>query len=318
VDLQGCEWGFATLDDPVVAAILTRCVVRFMAIPEQGLPNLLGSGFIVTTQDGFAVCMTAAHVLDAAHGALGLPPARGRSAAPGFEILDLDGGLKGPCSRRRVLVHVEDAGNNDMASITEAVWDRGLDTALVTLSSPLFKAGQRGLAINSDLHPPGTAVIGVGVQETRVTDRGEYQTGRLIGIETGLEARYGTIRQRAARGLLANAPVYELTLPIPHGMSGGPILLAPQEGSTIQAIAFASSDHAEAKTVNDCATPGAGTAISLMSAYALAHKSGNRIHLKDFAHRGAVRDVGEGWKKLEEVEIDGEPYLKVPGGLILK
>jgi hypothetical protein len=96
--------------------------------------------------------------------------------------------------------------------------------------------------------------------------------------------------------------VYELSFPIPHGMSGGPVLLAPQsaEESAIQAIAFASYAHSTPSDVNDTNVPGEGIAVTIASA--LVTRPWSDATLLDGIRDLRVRDLGRSWPELEVVE----------------
>jgi hypothetical protein len=300
-DLKGCEWGFVIGFGDEDLAGLSRNMVTLYAMPPGQLPTLLGSGFIILRESGKALCITASHVVEDARRALGLPARRASSAAPGFGIGLIDGEfLKGPCARGEIVAHVAIDDKDDFAKITEAACGPH-DVGILVLTSKLF-ANQPVLAINSDIFDPGTAVMVLGTQETKVEDGGRASEGRTIVLQKTLQARYGTIRKIHRRDRLLKTLVYELTLSIPHGMSGGPVLLAPEKGRGMQVIAFASYDHAPPETVDDCRVPGAGTAIPMGSAFIAAAACGNSIPLLQFVRQQRVRDLGSLWPDLEIVD----------------
>ena len=286
---------------------------------SAGCSSILGSGFIISRVrvPGKALCVTAAHVIDDAHRALGLQRPRTGGVAPGFEVFRFDESLKEPCARGALRGYVVIDGKADFAQITEAVLVGSLDVGLVVLSSAVFDSHASAFAINSDFFDPGTPIVALGTQETRVEDRGPVEDGRMFLVEPRIEARYGRIRQVHRRDRQLKTVAYELTISIPHGMSGGPILLAPEPGLGMQAIAFASYDHAPKETVDDCNVPGAGTAIPMSAAFIAAVAGENQIPLLEHVRQSRVRDLGTAWRDIEVVRENDEIFFRRLSGLPL-
>jgi hypothetical protein len=307
-DLQGREWGFMRTDGPLAASLAAN-IVPIIAKPRapDRDPKVLGSGFIVSTQAGQALCITAAHVIDYARDVLDLPSRHRSSVAPGFERQEeMDTALTAACARRELLAHIVIDGKPDFATISEGFWIRPLDVGVLVLESNLFTSATPALTINSDFFPePGTRVFALGAHATKIDVVGAHEKGRILRVAPAIEGRAGTIRALHHRDMFATSCVYELTLSIPPGMSGGPVLLSPEHGEAMQVIAFASHDIAPKETVDDCSSPGRGYALPISLTYFLSLVGETPGSLLRLARAQRIRDLGRTWPELEVVE-EGE------------
>jgi hypothetical protein len=306
---EGREWAFAQLGEANFTPLLAN-VAPIIAMPAGENAQMLGTSFIVPTEPGQALCITAAHVLDDARRALGLPETKARSYAPGFAPkMEMDKELTASANRGELRVHIVIDGKADLATVKNAAMLRPFDVATLVIGSGLFGERSPAMALNSDIQPPGTRVIALGVQRTQI-ERRLLDDGREANFfRPHIEARAGLIREVHRRDpyMGLKAPAYELTLPIPHGMSGGPILLAPGDPQPgfFQAIGFASHDDATDAVVNDCAVPGRGVAIPVMAAYLLGAGTMKPPTMLELVHRHHINDLGKHWQELEIVN-DGE------------
>jgi hypothetical protein len=315
-DLQGREWAFMRTDGPL-AARLAATIVPIIAKPRgpDRDPKILGSGFIVSTQRGQALCITAAHVLDDAHRALDLPSIFRTNIAPGFQPQEpLDPALTAACAHGELLVHVVIDGQPAFATISEGFWIRPLDVGVLVLASSVFTSATPALTINSDFfYEPGTRVFALGAQTTKIDVLSRNEKSKILRVVPGIEGRAATIRALHLRDRYMTSPVYELTLSIPHGMSGGPVLLTPEHGDAMQVIGFASHDL-PSKDPDDCSIAGHGMALPISSAFFLSlvgEKPGSLLRL---VRAQRIRDLGRTWPELEVVEEGERVKFKRRGG----
>jgi hypothetical protein len=304
----GCEWTFAELDEATRAKFLAS-VVPVLTFPPGGPVEILGTAFVVSTFNGGAILITAAHVIDDVRRALGLPNTKARTYAPGFAPrVEMDRALTDAANRGELRVHVVVNGKADLAMVKNAALTRPVDAATLVVASELFTERAPAIALNSDILAPGTRVIAFGMQRTRIEQRqlGDGNVGTYF--TPWLEGRAGRIREVHLRdpAMPLTSPAYELTLSIPHGMSGGPVLLAPEEGGEWQqVIAFASHDNVDEHLVNDCFTPGHGMAIPVMATYLLGPGTTKPPLLLDLVRDRHINDLGRNWPLLEIVN-DGD------------
>ena len=299
----GYEWGHAEIAQPALLS-LNRHLVGIVLDRGGGLPpEYVGTGFIVMVDDGEALCITAAHVLDAA-----------RSPQPGvpadFQIPAFEQ-ITNACRRGKLLAHVAIDGRDEFVNINPLTYmaaPRGPDIALLFLQSKLFVRRSLALAINSDLVPAGTPILAVGMPDTEITlNRIHTEYGlerRIMLYHRNMQARMGFVKALRADVGVVPGGVYHVSMSIPHGMSGGPILLYPKrEPSAMQVIGFASYDSTPETVIDNPEVPGEfGIAMPILTALVTGiTKDGQQITTLDLVRQGHVIDLGQRWPHLDVV-----------------
>jgi len=116
---------------------------------------------------------------------------------------------------------------------------------------------------------------------------------------------------------MLHCPIYELTCPIPHGMSGSPVFIAPSSSNrrveVIGVASFApSSEHED--NPNQL---GSGFAVPIAAALvtAVQNQGGGETTMLDLVRAGQILDFGRSWPHVQVVrgQSNGEYGLMLTG-----
>jgi hypothetical protein len=295
-------WSFPDLSEQN-RRVVEHFTVCLIARRRGEKPVLLGTGSIVHSDDGLAICLTAGHVLEDGVAVL-YPNPQERLAQSKLPT-------GGPSAPGDLIACVFTLGQEEpiTARVRHATVSRSTDLGLCELVSPVFTAQRAVLALNSDLFPVGTRVLAIGANLYDIPADQRDPSSDYFGIRPGFQPRSGTVTAVDLQDLHhKQAYSYTLSFPIPDGMSGGPILLLPQphipETRRMQMIAFASYDDAPLhwRNVNNTEVLGEGKAIGVQTAYLTTHDSPvdwTWFRLFDRVREGKIADVGRHWQDKE-------------------
>lgn len=231
---------------------------------DKGTVQGIGTGFVVADARGVAgntvalVC-TAAHLIVEAEMHL-IPMVREQRSSPfaplpGHRLLNLPfmRGLKVFLWHRDVL---------QALNVLQGCICADSDLACLSIASGGGDDKREGppkiFTINSDPLTVGDEVVAVGAPQFELeieewTRNGPVHVKGLAGINL----RRGSIAASLNRGRLARVPVYETTIPLPGGFSGGPVLRYSPEGRFMNSVVgIVSSDLPDDDSASNYDRPG--------------------------------------------------------------
>jgi hypothetical protein len=297
-------WSFPELSE-ADRTTLEQSVVSIFVGLHGGTPKFLGTGSIIASMPGRALCLTAGHVVTDSVRELGYSDKPLAITSPGASRTF----PTGRDGRGTLQALVFTLGRPpEFVPVKRALSFPAVDVAIVELVSGTLNATRNVLHLNSDLFPEGTPVVAVGAQLTKVSNSvtvSAYE--QTVSVRPGWQPRTGTIRHVNVVDPYHQASSYELTFPIDYGMSGAPILLAPAVSRMMQVIGFASyDDQSTWSNINDSSVPGKGTGIALLACYLAASEADEAdLRLFDLVRNSTIKDMGQWWRDKRIVSAGG-------------
>ncbi len=222
-------------------------VVSLLTMRPDGTPALIGTAFIVSANQSHAVAVSAAHnFYDGVHKAQNPNPRHHASALreflPDAEAIAID---------RQKMRAVYQVGERVEACVLGFVaWDKATDLAVLTLSAQdttddtvfhdFFRLGSVDPKVGDEV-----GVLGYADMATLGNSRNE-SGGDGFTLARRLVLRGGRITAVHPDGhILCRGPCVETTIPVSHGMSGGPCFLLPEPGGNMVPFGLMTSDSDE-------------------------------------------------------------------------
>ena len=247
-DPLGRRW-WAELGQQNHAAVddFSQCLLALLAFGPSREPSLVGSGFVIGYDDGFALALTARHVLPAGVHRSQRPALRHAGSAlfvpPNWSQPSLDPNkLKAVwmCSRSTQMLNLVHLNYND-----------ALDISAFLVVPQQGQSSFRPAAISLDTQVPavGEVVSMVSNGGLRVTESqpptGPDGKGQRIAIERSVSIRQGVVTGVYPQGHRQYRwPCFTTSIPAQPGMSGGFVFI-PRHGETIAACGVVSADVSE-------------------------------------------------------------------------
>lgn len=210
--------------------LLNRGLVTIVAKDYAGTSKVVGTGFVVSSNDATAICITAAHVFDGIR-QLQIPPARHSTALAEFlppkKAVSLD---------FNSLQVVSSVGGQMAISIVEGlVFDENSDFALIAVATPFFGGDllfQHEFLADDRIPEIGGLVIVLSFRYWESDQSDDSETNQSgVRFERRVVARIGRVLAYHPDGnRLCRGPCIETSIPVYSGMSGGPVLHYSQEG----------------------------------------------------------------------------------------
>lgn len=214
-------------------------LVMIVAASAKRDLRCVGTGFIVSARDSFAVCITAAHNFWSGVHGVQHPHPRHHPSTPNefianFEAIDLS-------AAHAVYRH---AGRIHWCRITAAAWDKRGDFAVfeVETSTPRpsdFRQGEWRFASEQPLKHDVIGIAGYADMASRLDDE---ICGLASGtLESRLLVRIGRVTEIMEDGIMMRGRQIETTIPVYAGMSGSPVFAWGRYAEGPRVIGFLSS-----------------------------------------------------------------------------
>lgn len=293
------------------------------AVSDRGdQPIAIGSGFVLSAckredqPENFRLVLvcTAAHVLLEAERYLApqtVDNNRGNPFAlgPGEHLL-----RRLQMRGIRVMLHPSQSPTV-FSQIIDAHISIGSDLAYLVVETDLEPSTdenpQRNFAINSDPLKPGDEVVAFGTPFMRFAlfpIPGTNQAERRLIV--GTQGRRGKITELLEKGHLCSVPVYQTNIPLPGGMSGGPVMRMRGNDISVEVIGVVSSDIPDDQSREDRKIPGCSYVVPAEWLHCLeAPGAANTNQFRRLREKKLLADRG---KFANEIEIQ----LDEPSGII--
>jgi hypothetical protein len=233
--LQGFKWN----EHPDAGSLGFHDFMVLLITLDEGRPTPIGSGFVISTYDDHAVCITAAHNFWEGVRRAQNPHPIASSSMPDFLRLD-----NIALERKKIRAIYQNGDQIEVCILGFAVWDKSTDLAIFTIArqSPgprLFDC----FAKLVEVVPAKGDLIGVlGYSELSV-ENVPSSDGVRSKMTRRLLLRVGTVTAVHNDGhSLTRGPCVETSIPIYGGMSGGPAFLLPPPGGEIVPFGVLTSD----------------------------------------------------------------------------
>lgn len=230
---------------------LNHELVSILAFDPSGIPQPIGTGFIISHSGSRATVCTAAHNLIAIRNLQNPNPPHHSSALPMFlpkpSPLRIDGDkVRAVCFNG---VGVE------MAFVEWAVWDRSSDIANVGVRTQDGTAADFFVTcflLDDSLPSVGDTVMAMGYEGMAITDFQRIGTGQKYELVRRLLLREGRISAVYPDGHeLCRAPCVVTTIPMFPGMSGGPVALGGNSRQEMKPFGVISHDPNDGRNKYD-------------------------------------------------------------------
>ncbi|MGE3595806.1 MAG: serine protease [Dehalococcoidia bacterium] len=288
------QWGYcpgvtAVERAEVIRQIRPRIVSIWAVMPSTGVLDCLGSGFVLNeekdSQGNFhAIVGTAEHVLS--HGIRVLNPAATRSRVGPFSF-GSSYYLRSILEKSRLLVTFPTETGYRSLPVRRASYSPRADLALLVVRSTEASESFLSFAVDSDPLETGTIVTIAGYPHMHGTEDaghslldGQNHVSRQV--QPRLDIRSGTIvsveQSMRHKGVFG----YELSVPIPPGMSGGPAFAfrdTPGKGlfSPFSVVGVCSSDATPPEQADEIRVAGSSFIIGTQNFYAVPDPCGATI-----------------------------------------
>lgn len=288
-DEQGRSW-FISTHDGVEDNAISRAIGTIIFLSNEEILEVLGSAFVVGYNGSVALCMCATHSLEHAfkdddrmrHGSHWNPPIdepepyRYRDPKQIKVFFDIDG-VAITCD----IVSLNFISGNDVAIFLAKCPDESfkfrdkfaLDLAVPRIGDEVAVAGN---LIEFDRGPDGSYLV-----------------------EQKLHMRHGLVSSiEFWRTMPGQHSVFYTTIPIPGGMSGSPVLLAPSNGKVAAVCGIVSSDLSSPEAYESQWIAGRSAISMLWPAYGLGilgisepNGSARNFSLKDMLEIGFIENA---------------------------
>lgn len=223
---MGFHWNEAEADD-----LFNRGLMTVIAHDLQGRPHVIGTGFVISSSDETAVCVTAAHVFEEVRRLQSRPPRFNPTALAEFlppkKPVDIDW--------KTLQVVFSDGHRMCLAAIEGLVFDEATDFAVFSVVRRFSDGGMslcHEFLIDDRVPEVGgiVAIFSYGeqgiVEYDRVDDqRFSVKFQRRPVVRVGRVLAYHPNGHRLCRG-----PCIETSVPVYSGMSGGPVMHYDTQG----------------------------------------------------------------------------------------
>jgi hypothetical protein len=231
-------------DNPAATDGFRQCLLIILAFGPDKEPSIAGTGFIIGYGQGFALALTAAHVLPAGVHGFQRPMQRHAGSSlfvprswsePSLDPKKLKVLWAGPAAAEAV--NVAHVNYNDAMDIS---------TFLVVPQDASQKFEPAYIPIDTSVPNVGDVIHilsngALKVEETRAP-KDRDGSGQALTFERRVSLRRGVVTGVYPRGYRQFSwPCFTTSIPVPAGMSGG-LAFIPRDGETIAACGVVSAD----------------------------------------------------------------------------
>ena len=241
-------WVEVSGDNPGTVEEFRQCLLAILAFGPSQEPALVGTAFVIASGEGFALALTARHVLPAGVQASQRPAPRQAASAifvpPSWVQPSLD-------KRRLRALWMTAARGTEALNLVNLSYNDSLD-----ISSFLVVPQHESHAFQPAIIPMDTTIPAVGdivhmvsndrldVTETRAPSD-HLGTGHELSIFRHVSIRRGVVTGVYLEGLRQYTwPCFTTSIPARPGMSGG-FVYVPRDGKTVAACGVVSADISE-------------------------------------------------------------------------
>lgn len=267
-ELEPNAWSMAELPDG--GNHFDACLVSFIATNTADAQVLLGSGFTLLARGGFALCVTARHVLDFAE------HQQAPQSSDRREFEALFGSSKDRLQIRPESLRV--MGKNRSGApmsfvVRDAVRSNTSDVACVWISRQddggAHDFGNFTYRTNAEVPDAGAEVM-VAALNHGLENKVVNGPVRSFNFSRGVRLLRGRVRDLDRDGrYLQIGPNFTTSIPLRPGVSGAPVFDLPSAGATMVLRGIVSSDNSPEDAFDDMKIAGAGRCASICSMLSL-------------------------------------------------
>lgn len=206
-----------------------RGIVSIFALDPLSKVHMIGTGFIVSRSDRHATCVTAAHVLNEAR-RVQAPPQRHAASAlfvPPPKPIDLD--------PERLRAISTEAGRVEACIVKGVALDDEADLAVFSIALQDDKSRSffaHAYEIDSSTPQVGDLVCILSYRGLKAEQTPVGSNGFQLLIQQGAVLRIGRVLEYHPNGTtIHRGPCIETSIPVFHGMSGGPAFIWSDTGA---------------------------------------------------------------------------------------
>lgn len=275
MSLNGFSWNQAELEgfDP-----LNNGIVTLLAFNPLHSPKPIGTAFIVAAYGNSAVAITAAHNFKDVQDKQNSRNKHHSTALPEFlpetTILDLD--------RKKVRAICFEDGKIEVSVIAWAMIDIKFDIAIFSIilqnnkDTTFFKTA---FTLEDTFPNIGDEVSVLGYADMKIPHEKRNGTGQeKFQLARQLILRCGKVTQVHLDGhILCRGPCIETSIPVFHGMSGGPVMILGKSGEPIKPFGLVSTDLETDEEINNDRSVSGSSIIALLKPGVNFDAEGQRI-----------------------------------------